>query len=304
MDISRRTFGKLSLATALASSVPLSSNVFGQDRQINKRLDVLSDGYMQFPATSVFGDIPAQEYEAVLTANGASTTVLKPDCNLTLLRDGERTILFDVGAGPYFLETTGKLLDAFDELEVDPQEVTDVVFTHAHPDHLWGLIDDFDELFFSEAAYHISKVERDYWLSDKALQDMPESRKTFAVGAKRLLGEIEDRLIGFDFDTEVLSGIYAHKSVGHTQGHTSFEVEINGESLNIVGDAITNAHAAFQRPDWGYNSDQDIEVARLTRKALLDRMASDKSGLVGFHLPYPGMGRVEHDGLAYRFVAA
>ncbi len=268
------------------------------------KIDVLSDGNLKLPMNFVLPDPPKEELAALLGKYQMPTDGLEPDCNLTLLRDGERTILFDVGSGPNFMPSAGKLADAMEAVELDPSEVSHVVFTHAHPDHLWGLLDDFDELVFSEAEYMISRLEWDFWIDAGTIDKMSEGRKTFAAGAKRNLETIEDKITRFNYGEEILPGIHALDTHGHTPGHTSFEIRSGNESLLITGDAITNHAISFEKPGWRSGSDQDGEQGIKTRKMLLDRLASEKIRMVGFHLPYPGIGYAEARDGAFRFVAA
>jgi len=96
--------------------------------------------------------------------------------------------LFDAGGGTLFLPTLGNLIDALASVDIEPGDITDVVFTHAHPDHLWGLIDDFDELSFPEANYYMNTEEWDYWRADDTMGKTPEARQSFVVGATKPSG--------------------------------------------------------------------------------------------------------------------
>ncbi|MEE9374999.1 MAG: MBL fold metallo-hydrolase, partial [Rhizobiaceae bacterium] len=89
-----------------------------------------------------------------------------------------------------------------------------------------------------------------------------------------------------------------------TPGHSAFEVQDGSESLMIVGDSIANHHVAFEYPKWHAGFDQDHETAVKTRLSLLDQLAAEKKMIIGYHLPHPGIGRVEKKDSAYRFVAA
>ncbi len=266
-------------------------------------IDVVSDGHMVLPMNFIYPNAPEQELKQLLTANGLALDVAEPDCNLTLVRDGARTILFDVGSGPFFMPTAGKLSASLEALGVAPEDITHVVFTHAHPDHLWGVFDDFDEPVFPNATYMISRTEFDFWIDPAAVDVMPEARKTFAVGARSRLQALEDIIERFDVGAEILPGVLAVDSSGHTPGHCSFEVRSGSESALVVGDAITHNLISFGHPDWPAGSDQDTEKGIATRAMLLDRLASEKMQIIGYHLPYPGTGYVERKDGAYRFVA-
>jgi hypothetical protein len=121
------------------------------------QIDIVSDGHLQLPVSMVLGRVPEADRDAFLKANPIEGSTLKSPLNLTLLRDGERTVLFDVGSGPNFMSSAGKIAEALDAIGVAPDAVTHVLFTHAHPDHIWGVKDDFDEEVFSNAEYHMSR---------------------------------------------------------------------------------------------------------------------------------------------------
>jgi glyoxylase-like metal-dependent hydrolase (beta-lactamase superfamily II) len=266
------------------------------------RIDTLSDGNLVLPKSFAFaGDAPAGAAE-ILTQYGLTGDTLEPPCNVTLVRDGTNTILFDVGAGPDFMPTAGDLPDALDALGVAPDEITHVVFTHAHPDHIWGLLDDFDDPMFPEATHMIGKAEFDYWMNPETVNTIDTGRTTFAVGAKRRLEAVEDMIETFDDGAEILPGIAARASFGHTPGHMSFHLNSGSNNVLIVGDAIVNHHLAFARPDWQAGSDQNPEMGVTTRLGLLDQLANEQMTLIGFHLPGGGIGRAEKDGDGYRFV--
>jgi len=265
-------------------------------------IDIVSDGHLTLPMDFLYPDVPEAELAAFLFDHDLPADVALPDCNLTLLRDGERVVLFDAGAGPFFMDSAGRLLDSLSAIGVASEDVTHVVLTHAHPDHLWGVLDDFDEPVFPNATVMISKAEHDFWISPNTVDVMPEARKSFAVGARSRLEMLEDVLVRFEPETEILPNVYAVDSAGHTPGHCSFEVQSGSERALVVGDAIAHHLISFAHKDWPAGADQDPEMGIKTRSMLLDRLASEKMQMIGFHLPYPGTGYVERAGDAYRFV--
>ena len=201
------------------------------------------------------------------------------------------------------MSSAGKLKAALDAIGVAADDVTHVVFTHAHPDHIWGVIDDFDEMVFANAEYSIAQAEWDYWYDPETVNKVPAERQSFAVGAKRMMEAIEEKVSRFTPDTEVLPGIEAFDTSGHTPGHTSFVIHQGSESLMVVGDVLTNAEYSFSHPEWEMGTDSDAAQGVAARKALLDRLAADKTNLVGYHLPHPGTGRVEKKDTGFVFVA-
>lgn len=262
----------------------------------------LSDGTLTLPPEFIFAPMPQDQLAPIKAEFGIGDGPLTPDCNVTLLQDGENTVLFDVGSGTGFQDSAGLLVDALDEAGVAPEDVTHVVFTHGHPDHLWGVLDDFDDPLFTEASYLMGRAEWDYWWDPKTVDSIEAARTTMAIGAKRRMESIEDMVTLFDDGEEILPGVAARASYGHTPGHMAFELRQGSESVMVVGDAIGNHHVAFAAPSWESGSDQDRATAVATRLSLLDQLAAEQTRLIGYHLPGGGMGRVERKGDAYRFV--
>lgn len=293
----------LSVSLAAGLTFPGNARALGTSTLGTKELTILSDGNLLLPLDFAYPDVPREELLKLLSAATQPTDALKPDCNVTLLRDGDRLVLFDVGAGPNFMPSAGTLTDSLAEAGIEPGDITDVVFTHAHPDHLWGLVDDFDELIFANAAHHMNQVEWDYWRAEDTLEKTPEARKTFVIGAVNRFEFLDGKISLFNFGDEILPGIEAVDTAGHTPGHTSFAIHEGSESIMIIGDAISHVAVSFEHPEWPSGSDQDTALAITTRNRLLDRLVTDKMGVVGFHLPHPGIGRVEKAGTAYRFAA-
>lgn len=301
--LTRRTLMQTGMAAAATSLLPLglrSANALAIGDAV---LTSVSDGNLVLPLSFSYPDAPQDELIALLQANGQPTDSLMPDCNVPILKSGDRLIMFDVGSGANFMPSAGRLLENMAEAGFDPADVTDVVFTHGHPDHLWGLVDDFDEIVFPNASFYMGRAEWDFWRDPGTVDAMPDARKTFAVGAQNRLAYLEDMINLFEPGAEVLPGVEAVDTAGHTPGHMSFMLHGGSEPVLIAGDAITHFAVSFEHPSWPSGSDQDPEMGIATRLKLLDRLAADKATLSAYHLPKPGEGRVERDGTAYRFVA-
>lgn len=301
MSVSRRSFCTSLLATSALATLPRYA--IAEISLGSARLRTVSDGHLTLPRDFIFGSVPEAELAEALQEIALPEGPLQPDCNLTLYQDGLHTVLFDTGSGADFMPTAGKLVDSLAALDLAPEDITHVIFTHAHPDHIWGAIDDFDEPLFANAIHLIGRQEWDYWWDPQTVETIGTERATFAVGAKRRLELIEDRIERFDNGDELLAGIAAFATPGHTPGHMSFELRDGSQSVLVGGDAIGNHHIAFRRPAWLSGSDQDQAQAADTRSVLFDRLTHEDMALVGFHLPHGGIGRVERDGEAFRFVA-
>ncbi len=299
--ISRRRF-LARTATAGAGLALWSATSMAKIRLGNATLTTISDGNLVLPFDFVFSRMPQKELSPILTQYGISGPQVEPSCNVTLYRDGQNTVLFDVGSGFDFMPSAGALLDNLDAAGLTPDDITHVVFTHAHPDHIWGLLDDFDDPAFPNASYLMGRTEWDYWWNPATVDALPDATKAFAVGAKRRMETIEDAVQFFDPGQEILPGIFALKAFGHTPGHMAFEVRDANQSALIVGDSIGNHHVAFHKPDWASGSDQDAALGSISRKMLLDKASHEQIPIIGFHLPGGGMGHVAAKDGSYRFL--
>ena len=268
-----------------------------------RRIDVLSDGHLALPGAFVFAPTSEGTAEEMEAAFGIDAERLEPPCHCTLLRDRGRTVLFDAGSGTEFMPSAGLLPEALAAIGVAPEEVTDLVLTHAHPDHLWGVLDDFGDPAFPEARVIIGGAERTYWSDPATVGTIGEARQAMAVGAARRLSEIEGATQEIADGDEAAPGVTARLTPGHTPGHMSFEVEMDGARLLVAGDAIGNHHLAFRRPWLPSGADHDMETAADTRIALLSDLAERGAPLIGFHLP-GGLGRVERRDGAFAFLPA
>lgn len=303
MPFTRRDFMAASAGFAASTALGLKPRMAHAQLALGEiRLDVVSDGSLTLPGGFIFDTMPKDALAPILEKYDLSAEVLTPPCNVTLMRSGERVILFDVGSGPDFAPNAGEIVTSLEALGVTPEDVTDVVFTHAHPDHLWGLLDDFDDPLFAQASYMIGKAEWDYWMNPNTVDEIGDARASFAVGAQRRLAAIEDAITFFNDGEEIIPGVAARATLGHTPGHMSFEVRDGSNAVMILGDCIGNHHVAFEQPAWISGSDQDGEAAAKTRVDLLDQLAAEKTQIIGFHLAGDGIGHVEKSASAYTFV--
>jgi len=304
MNITRRTF--LSSTAAGLTTAALAPRLAWAANEItlgDMQITTLSDGYLTQPADFMFAPMPQDDLAAYLAARGMERDApLTPECNVTLVRHEGRLILFDAGSGWNFMPTVGELPDALSTLGVDPGDVTDVVFTHCHADHLWGVLDDFDEPVFYNARHMMGQTEFDYWNNPSTVDTIAEDRVPMAVGAKRRLDIIGEQMVLFGDGEEILPGIAARATFGHSPGHMSFELRAGGNSVMVVGDAILNDHVAFAHPNWPIGADGDRDMGAAARMGLLDQLAHDQMTMIGFHLPNGGIGRVERQGDAFAFV--
>ena len=304
--ISRRTLLAGAGALAAASAFPrivraqASETINVGDIEIR----VVSDGTITLPVSFSLPETSGEDVDALFAAaqRDAPREFIN-QTNVVLVRTGEDLVLIDAGSGPNFQATAGRLEDNLASLGVDPSEITKVVFTHGHPDHLWGALDDFEDgARFADATHIMAPDEHDFWTNPATAETAPDWLLGMALGAARVLEALDERIERRSASDTIAPGLSFVPTPGHTPGHMSVLVESNGQSLMIVGDALTNELVSFQRPQWRLGTDFDRDQAVATRLSLLDRLAGDRLPIIGFHLPWTGHGMVERNQDAFRYV--
>jgi len=226
-----------------------------------------------------------------------------------LIDNGNQRILVDSGTGdfPYevFSDDDGLLAYGLQAAGISPESIDAVILTHAHPDHLGGLVyPDNQEPFFPNAEIVLSDVELDFWTGDDVESRIPDAALPMLPGIQEVLNAMDGRLRPIRTGDEVVSGIRSIASPGHTQGHIAIVLEAGDKELLLVGDAITNIHIDFEYPDWHFGIDLEPETAGKTRRRLLDMAATDDMLILGFHFPFPGLGYALPHGEAWRWYPA
>jgi len=259
---------------------------------------VISDGGLSFnPIQPTWApEASKEELDGMLRSAFLPTDRLNLEVNTLLLKIGGELVLVDTGAGNLFGPTLGKMAERLAAAGVRPEQVTAVVISHAHGDHFGGLLDGAGKPVFPNAAYFASKTEVEYWTGpdpDMSKLRIPEeNKKVFAANAKRYLGAIKDRLTPVSAGQKILPGIEVVSAPGHTPGHIALLVSSGKEALLNAADTVHHHVLMFAHPEWTSAFDSDPKVAAETRRKIFDRAASDGLRVLGYHLPFPGIGHV------------
>ena len=268
------------------------------------QITVISDGFFETPASGLGINADPEEVQTFLAAHYLPTDTSLSHTNHLVIDIGDARVLVDVGSGNRFMPTAGRLMANLESAGIDPYSITHVVITHAHPDHIWGIRDDFDEAILPDAQYFIGAAEHAFWLQDGLAASSPAEMQQFVVGAVNSLNvDGAEWTLVADGD-EICPGVTVMETPGHTPGHISVHVESGGQQLVALGDSMNHAYTNFAHPDWfnGFDMDGDQTVA--TRQTMLDRAAEDGLTVVGYHFPFPGVGHVMREGGSYRFLPA
>ncbi len=265
---------------------------------------VLSDGNLLAPPRNFAVNAAPGELEKLLDATAQPRDRAVVQMNVTLVDTGDRRILFDSGSGGRFQErTSGHLLDNLLAANVTPDEIDLVVITHAHPDHCWGLLDEFDDPAFPGAEILIGEKEWRFWM-EEAPHAPSESLQGMAAGARRQLLGVEDQLRRIRPGAMIAPGIHVIEAFGHTPGHLNFLLDSGGRSLLLSADSFNHPYVSLAHPEWHLAFDVDKPQASTTRRRILELVAVERMPVIGYHMPWPGLGRVVREGTGYRWIPA
>lgn len=262
------------------------------------------DGAIQLDGPHpIFGqNVEAAEVQALAEANFLPPSRMEIGFTQTVVNTGSEVVLFDAGNGALRRETgAGQMRARLAEAGIAPEQVDVVALTHFHPDHIGGLMEDGSPAF-PNARYVIPSAEYDFW----SPVEKAEAEATARVGTlvQSNVVPMAEMATMIGDGAEVVSGVEAMSTIGHTPGHTCYHIESEGQRLLITGDVCNHYVVSLQRPDWHVRFDMDKEGAVAARKEVFGMLAADRIPFVGYHMPYPAVGFVEPLGEGFRFVPA
>lgn len=180
-------------------------------------------------------------------------------------------------------------------------DVTDVLVTHYHPDHI-GMISDMQTPTFPNATYYFPQAEYDFITSGVTTGiELVDSIIQLANG---LLAPISagDQLELFDGEAELIPGIQTIPAPGHSPGHIAVMINSNGSQMLNMVDAAIHYLTAVQHPEWHFGFDAEPDVAVESRRMILGMAADEQIPVIGYHFPFPGRGVIDRDGDGFRFI--
>ncbi|WP_202820692.1 MBL fold metallo-hydrolase [Variovorax sp. JS1663] len=267
---------------------------------------VISDGVFPLPATTLATNADPAELAAWLDDERQQPDVYCWPLNVVVARSGGRTVLIDTGMGAEYPDTPragGLLTSRLEAAGIDPASVTDVVLTHLHVDHVGGLLadDGLKGRLRPDVPIHVAAADVAFWsspdFSHNTFGGFPDVLRSAAA---RFMDAYGSQVRTFDTEHEVAPGVVAHRTGGHTPGHSVVRFASGGERLTFVGDAVFPDH--FERPDWHNAFDHDPDEAVRVRLRLLNELAASRERLVATHLSFPSVGRVAVAGDVFRWI--
>jgi glyoxylase-like metal-dependent hydrolase (beta-lactamase superfamily II) len=262
---------------------------------------VVSDGPLPLGDPSgTFTGVPKEEVKKMLSDNFLNPDNVVLEQNSPIVNTGDRLILFDTGMGTSkaFGPTTGQQQKNMMAAGIKPSDIDAVVCSHAHIDHIGGLVGADDKPLFPNAQVYIAQSDFDFWTDEGKLGS---PLKDFIIHARKNLMPVRDRVVFIKDNQEFLPGVTALSAPGHTVGHTIFMVTSSGKSFCFLGDLSHHSVLLLEKPRMEFAYDSDPKQAASSRVKMLDMLAAQKIPVMSYHFAWPGYGHVAKNGDGFRY---
>ena len=262
---------------------------------------VVSDGPLPLGDPSgTFTGVPKEEVKKMLSDNFLNPDNVVLEQNSPIVNTGDKLILFDTGMGTSkaFGPTTGRQQKSMTEAGIKASDIDAVVCSHAHIDHIGGLVGADDKPLFPNAQVYIAQSDFDFWTDEGKLGS---PLKDFIIHARKNLMPVRDRIVFFKDGQEILPGVTALAAPGHTAGHSIFMVSSKGKSFCFLGDLSHHSVLLLEKPRMEFSYDSDPKQAAASRVKMLDMLAAQKIPVMSYHFAWPGYGHVAKNGDGFRY---
>ena len=254
-------------------------------------LTVIQDSSLQLPPDAFGGGAPEGAVTELLGRFNLPTDSLAASANVLLLRSGGELTLIDSGNG-------GNLLPTLEAVGVSPADVSRVVLTHWHGDHVSGVSAD-GTLNFPNATHHFPQLDWEF------LQAQAGSDERIQGSLDRLSPADEAGVLElYDGEGDIVPGLAGVPAYGHTPGHHALLLSSGRSSLLLTADTANHPVVALMHPEWSFSFDADAAQATETRRQLFGRAADEGLQVFAYHFAFPGFGYVMRDGDGFRFTAS
>ena len=263
---------------------------------------VVSDGPLPIGAPSrIFGGATEAELAKMISDYFLPADNIVLDQNVLVINTGDKLALFDTGMSTVKRPgaQTGRLLTSLQQAGIDPKDIDAIVLTHPHIDHCGGMVADDGSRLFPNAQVYLQESDFNFWMDDARMGTPAEGS---ARTARKNLPPYRDRIVFIKDGQEVLPGVQAMHTPGHTVGHTVYMITSGGKSICNIGD-IAHHVILFDKPRLEIKFDTDPKQGVETRVKLLDMLAAQRIPLLTYHMPWPGIGHLAKNGDGFRYIA-
>ena len=262
----------------------------------------LSDGTVKLPVRDLLTNIKPAAVDAAL-AKSYLTNPLETSVNAYLVNTGEKLVLIDTGAAGLFGPTLGNLITNLKAAGYQPEQVDEIYITHMHADHVGGLMAG-DKMVFPNAVVRAEKHDADFWLNQANMDKAADADKSFFKGAMASVNPYvkAGKFKSFEGNTDLVTGIKASVTRGHTPGHSLYVVESKGQKLVLWGDLMHVASVQFDNPSVTIKFDSDSKNAAVQRKKAYAEAAKQGYLVASAHISFPGIGRLRAAGKGYTWL--
>jgi len=268
---------------------------------------VATDGVARFKmAEDHVTNIKRDAVNAALAEVFMEKDMMTTPYNPIAINTGSKLCVIDTGTGEANYKKTngvgGQFVSNLAAAGIERTTVDTVIISHYHGDHINGLLMADNSLTYPNAEILVPAVEHKYWMDDGEMSRAPKGRLegNFKNVRRVFNAETLKRVKTYEWGKDVIAGITAQGTPGHTPGHTSFVVGSGSDQVYVQSD-VTHVPFLFVRhPDWHAFYDQDGGMAETTRRKVYDMLVANKMRVQGFHYPFPSLAHVEKYGTGYR----
>ncbi|MBD3848186.1 MBL fold metallo-hydrolase [Bosea sp. SSUT16] len=265
-------------------------------------LTAINDGFAKRPLEGFVRNAELSDVKKAMAGAFLSQDALNITFTTLAIQQGGKLTLIDTGNGDSGAPTSGTWMANFRAAGFDPKDVSTVIFSHFHGDHINGFRLKNGTAVFPNAEAMVPSAEWAFWMDDAKMNAAPEAMKGAFAGVRRVFGPVAKDVRQFEPGKEILPGITPIAAPGHTPGHTVFALS-SGDSRMMIMSDTTNHPALFVRnPDWSAVFDMDGPQAAATRRKLLDMVSADRMQVAFYHAPFPATGFIAKDGNGFEMV--
>jgi glyoxylase-like metal-dependent hydrolase (beta-lactamase superfamily II) len=261
------------------------------------------DGIWRKPHDPAFiKDVTVEQTKEALAKAGLTTEFMPIPLTVIVLKIGDKHIMVDSGSGVGQWQANATNLPAnMKAAGIDRNQISTILVSHFHPDHVWGLMEKGTNApVFPEAELVVHSNEYNFWTEPGRVEKLPEGRR---AAGKRIADNFPKwknwKLV--EANAEIAPGVRLISAPGHTPGHSAFLVTSGKDQLMVSNDTMYVPALLAPHPEWQGAYDQDGPMAITTRRKLIDQVIADKMQICGAHFPFPGAGTFVKDGNAYAF---